>query len=227
MKDIERTAGRASHPLLSALISVFLTTQQFTACTRPESEETVPDTVETAPVSHGETTVYVPAELTSTVDSAVAAATCSPPVEREWYEPDHDQQMFLESGVQWGTTEADISRRLGPPVRTVVDTTQNIHTGEPDELRQMHYDGLEFHIYRVLALEREIIYRVDVEDDRYIFAFGFGVGTPWQQVRECLGVPSGVADSTYQYSVGEAEELITFWVARGVIQRIRWEYYID
>ncbi len=165
-------------------------------------------------------------------DPGVGGDGCSPPVEREWFDPDPDQQRFLESGQQWGTAEYAIVQSLGNPARRTVDTTRNRHTDSLDQIVRLDYAGLTFHIYRVMEVQKDILIGVAADGQGHRFAFGLGIGTPWLDVAACLGDPGTVdvihADSTlYLYNVGELDEEVLFWVTRDTVRRIEWNYYID
>ena len=174
-------------------------------------------------------------------DSAVAvarlgaepgAAECSPPRQLEWYEADPDQERFVNSGQQWGSSERAIARQLGSPLKVTIDTTRNRHTDSLDQIRHVHYAGIAFHIYRVVESQRDILFRLVVDSSAYRFAFGLGVGTGWSEVLACLGDPATTeqiaSDSMLlSYRVGELEELVQLWTSRDTVRRIVWNFYID
>jgi hypothetical protein len=142
-------------------------------------------------------------------------------------------QLFLISPQRFGDTEATLLHSLGAPLEIAVDTIANIHTGDPDNILDITYPGIRYTIYRVLADDKEILFKVEAFAPTEELALGIRVGVPWSHVLQELGAPTSEDQSptgayVAHYVVDQfVEETVTFWVDDGIVSKIIWDYYID
>lgn len=143
-------------------------------------------------------------------------------------------QRLYDYGSGFGHSRRTIGDRLGPPVETVAEPTQNRYVAAIDSVFELRYPGLSFLVYRVSADGRELLMSIWLTDPGHDLPGGIRVGrTDRAALLARVGPPAetdSAADTLrlwYQRPTEGAEEYVQFHTLRDTVRAVRWIYYVD
>jgi hypothetical protein len=140
-------------------------------------------------------------------------------------------ERYFDLATQIGASEQGMRGRLGAPRERHARPVENAHTGTTDSVVQLGYDGLEVELYKVVAQDKELVIEIVLTKPTRLPNLPITVGSPLAQVTAAFGDPMSTRDTAgahvLDYTVGEVPNVLSFWIAAGVVRRIEWGFNID
>jgi hypothetical protein len=140
-----------------------------------------------------------------------------------------DRLIYGDVFTTFGKIESEIRSRIGPPEKIETRDIPNPHVaGTSDKHIKLVYKDLSIDLLRSGATGKDLLVRVILEDNSYVFSGSLKVGGNRKELEAYLGPPWKI-DESGELSYGDAERnsKVTFSLAEGRIRRITWNYYFD
>jgi len=122
-------------------------------------------------------------------------------------------------------------RQVGLVVREVTTVVNNIHVeNQKDEIRELFFDGLYIRAYFPARDHSFLLLQiVEITKESFKIKHGLNLGVSISKVRSVLGDPDEVKDEVYTYHDDPVlqHSTVYFFIKKGMIDKVRWEFYVD
>ena len=144
-------------------------------------------------------------------------------------EPEDRLDTFLdETAARFGSTEAEITSRLGQPKERQTVPFTSPHDETPYEVITLTYDGLMLSLYSMDEGQRQFFHQIRITDGAACFARNICRGIPKERLRAALGDPEEAEDGVWRYSdLSGYNELAFTFDAQGAIDTLTWTAEAD
>ena len=144
-------------------------------------------------------------------------------------EADQRVDAFLdETATLFGSSETDITRRLGQPRERQAMPFTSPHDDTPYEVITLLYDGIDMSLYSMEGGQRQFFHQIRITAGPTCFARNVCLGTPRERLSAVLGRPEEVSDNVWRYSdMSGYNELSFTFDASGVIDSMTWTAEAD
>ncbi len=139
---------------------------------------------------------------------------------------------FIDEGWDFriGKSLHDL-RKLGNVIRELITVVDNIHVeNQKDEMRELFFDGLYIWAYFPAKDHRRGLLRaVEITKPKFKIKHGLNVGVSISKITSVLGEPDEVKDNVYIYNYDPwlGESTVYFYVKKGVVDKVRWDFQLD
>lgn len=142
--------------------------------------------------------------------------------------------QLWKHGRSLGETRAEVQQRFGTPVAVRAEARPSDYSANPDSILRLEYPGLRFSFLRAGYDGREFIGEIALSNPNHELPGGIRIGqTSRSAVIGLLGQPresTTRGDSLVLYYEPEdavVEHGMYFAFVRDLLQKVRWEHYID
>jgi hypothetical protein len=140
----------------------------------------------------------------------------------------HDAFVMSAGSEAVGFSDAEVLKRFGTPKRVSRKRIPNPYAPEQlDEIVEIVYDGLSAKFYKLP--DKQFALQIVVRDSKIRLPYGLAVGATTDHVIRVLGKPSSVTDGRLKFGLSQEGYplAVYFNTARGIVQSVEWQGYVD
>ena len=159
----------------------------------------------------------------------LAFSSISSATEVDIYQGRIDRLIYGDVYTTFGKSESEIVARIGPPMNTETRTFPNPHVKDTTDTHvKLLYKGLSIDLLRSGATGKDLLVRIILEDNSYVFSSSLKVGGNRKELEAYLGPPWKTDDSgNLVYGDAERNSKVIFKLIKDRVTGITWSYYFD